>query len=88
MSIIGWIVVGLAAGFIASRIAHKRGRDIVPGVILGIGGAILGGIAFTKLGAAGATEFNIYSMLVAVIGSVIVLLIYHVLVVPGHHPTS
>jgi uncharacterized membrane protein YeaQ/YmgE (transglycosylase-associated protein family) len=79
MSIIGWIVLGLIAGFIASKIVNKQGEGVILDIVLGIIGAIVGGYVFTKFGAAGVTGFNIYSMLVAIIGAVIVLLVYHVI---------
>jgi len=77
MSIIGWIVLGLIAGFIASKIVNKGGGGLVLDIILGIIGAIVGGFLFNLVGQAGVTGFNLYSMLVAVIGSVIVLWAYH-----------
>ncbi len=79
MSIIGWIVLGLIAGFIASKIVNKQGEGVILDIVLGIIGAVVGGYVFTKFGAAGVTGFNIYSMLVAIIGAVVVLLIYHVI---------
>ena len=77
MSMIAWIVLGLIAGFIASKVVNKTGEDIVLDIGLGIVGAIVGGFVFNQLGAAGVTGFNLYSMLVAVIGAVLVLVIYH-----------
>jgi uncharacterized membrane protein YeaQ/YmgE (transglycosylase-associated protein family) len=77
MSIIGWLVLGLIAGFIASKIVNKQGEGIVLDIVLGIVGAIVGGFLFDLIGAVGVTGFNIYSMFVAVIGSVVVLVIYH-----------
>ena len=77
MSIIAWIVLGLIAGFFASKLVNKTGEDIVLDIGLGIVGAIVGGFMFNQLGAAGVTGFNLYSMLVAVIGAVLVLVIYH-----------
>ena len=77
MSIIGWIILGLIAGFIASKLINKQGEGVILDVILGIIGAIVGGFLFTQFGAAGVTGFNLYSMLVAVVGAVVVLLIYH-----------
>ncbi len=79
MSIIGWIVLGLIAGFIASKIVNKQGEGFVLDIVLGIVGAIVGGFLFSLVGAAGVTGFNIYSMFVAIIGAVIVLWIYHAL---------
>ena len=78
MSIIGWIVLGLIAGFIASKIVNKQGEGVVLDIFLGIIGAIVGGFLFIQFGAAGVTGFNLYSMLVAIVGAVVVLLIYHV----------
>jgi uncharacterized membrane protein YeaQ/YmgE (transglycosylase-associated protein family) len=77
MSIIGWIVLGLIAGFIASKIVNKQGEGVILDIILGIIGAIVGGFLFIQFGAAGVTGFNLYSMLVAIVGAVVVLLVYH-----------
>jgi uncharacterized membrane protein YeaQ/YmgE (transglycosylase-associated protein family) len=77
MSIIGWIVLGLIAGFIASKIVNKRGGGIVLDIFLGIIGALVGGFLFSQLGAVGVTGFNLWSMLVAIVGAVIILLLYH-----------
>ena len=77
MSIIGWIVFGLIAGFIASKLVTKSGQGLVLDIVLGVVGALVGGWVFTFFGADGVTGFNLYSMIVAVIGAVIVLAIYH-----------
>lgn len=77
MSVIGWLVLGLIAGFIASKIVNKSGEGLVLDIILGIVGAVVGGFLFNQLGEAGVTGFNIYSMFVAVVGAVIVLFVYH-----------
>ena len=77
MSIIGWLILGLIAGFIASKIVNKSGEGVILDIVLGIVGAIVGGFLFSLLGAAGVTGFNLYSMFVAVIGAVVVLVIYH-----------
>lgn len=77
MSVIGWLVLGLIAGFIASKIVNKSGDGLVLDIILGIVGAVVGGFLFNQLGEAGVTGFNIYSMFVAVVGAVIVLFVYH-----------
>jgi uncharacterized membrane protein YeaQ/YmgE (transglycosylase-associated protein family) len=79
MSIIGWLVLGLIAGFIASKLVNKQGAGIVLDIVLGIVGALVGGFVFSELGGAGVTGFNLYSMIVAIIGAVIVLVIYHAL---------
>jgi len=77
MSILAWIVLGLIAGFIGSKIVNKRGEGLVIDIVLGIIGALVGGWLFNEIGHAGITGFNLYSMFVAVIGSVVVLLLYH-----------
>jgi uncharacterized membrane protein YeaQ/YmgE (transglycosylase-associated protein family) len=77
MSIIAWIILGLIAGFIGSKIVNKSGEGLVLDILLGIVGAVLGGWLFSKFGAAGVTGLNLYSLLVAVVGSVLFLVIYH-----------
>ena len=80
MSIIGWIVLGLIAGFIASKVVNKTGEGLVLDIVLGIVGAIVGGWLFAAFGGTGVTGFNLYSMFVAVIGAVVVLVVYHAVV--------
>jgi uncharacterized membrane protein YeaQ/YmgE (transglycosylase-associated protein family) len=77
MSIIGWIVLGLIAGWIASKIVNKRGEGFLGDIILGVIGAVVGGALFSAFGGTGVTGFNIYSLVVAVVGAIIVLVIYH-----------
>jgi len=77
MSILAWIVLGLIAGFIASKVVTRSGGSLVLDLLLGVVGAFVGGFLFTRFGAAGVTGFNIYSILVATIGAVVVLFIYH-----------
>lgn len=77
MSIIGWIILGLIAGFIASKIVNKAGEGFFLDIVLGIVGALVGGFIFAELGASGVTGFNLYSMIVAIIGAIIVLVLYH-----------
>jgi uncharacterized membrane protein YeaQ/YmgE (transglycosylase-associated protein family) len=77
MSILGWIVLGLIAGFIGSKIVNKRGEGFFLDIALGVAGAVVGGFLFTRFGAVGVTGFNLYSMFVAVIGAIVVLVIYH-----------
>jgi uncharacterized membrane protein YeaQ/YmgE (transglycosylase-associated protein family) len=80
MSILAWIVLGLVAGFIASKIVNRTGSGIVMDLILGVVGAFVGGFLFTRFGAAGVTGLNLYSFLVATIGAVVVLFVYHLLI--------
>ena len=77
MSIIGWIILGLIAGFIASKIVNKTGSGIVVDILLGIVGAVVGGFIFAQLGSVGVTGFNLWSMIVAIVGAIVILLIYH-----------
>jgi uncharacterized membrane protein YeaQ/YmgE (transglycosylase-associated protein family) len=77
MSIIAWIVLGLIAGFIGSKIVNRRGEGLLRDLLLGIIGAVVGGWLFHFFGYAGVTGFNLYSMVVAVVGSVVVLILFH-----------
>lgn len=77
MSILAWIVLGLIAGFIASKLVNKTGGSLVFDLVLGIIGALAGGFLFNQFGQAGVTGLNLYSLLVATLGAVVVLIIYH-----------
>jgi uncharacterized membrane protein YeaQ/YmgE (transglycosylase-associated protein family) len=77
MGIISWIILGLIAGFIGSKIVDKQGQGLWLNIALGIIGALVGGFLFDLFGATGVTGLNIWSMIVAIVGSVVVLLIYN-----------
>jgi uncharacterized membrane protein YeaQ/YmgE (transglycosylase-associated protein family) len=77
MGIIAWIVLGLIAGFIASKIYVGSGQGLLIDIVLGIVGAVVGGFIFSALGATGITGFDIWSMIVATIGAIVVLWLYH-----------
>jgi uncharacterized membrane protein YeaQ/YmgE (transglycosylase-associated protein family) len=77
MSLIAWIILGLIAGFIASRIVSGTGQGAVMDIVLGIVGAVIGGWVFNTLGMAGVAGFNLYSLLVAVVGAALLLVVYH-----------
>ena len=79
-TIVGWLILGLIAGFIASKIVNKAGEGLILDIVLGIIGAVVGGFLFSFFGASGVTGLNLYSLLVAVIGAIVVLLIYHAIV--------
>lgn len=79
MSIIAWIILGLIAGFIASKIVNKAGEGFLLDIILGIVGAVVGGWLFRTLGMPGVTGLNVYSLIVAIAGAVVFLLVYHLL---------
>ena len=77
MSIFAWIILGLVAGFIGSKIVNRRGEGLVLDILLGIVGAVLGGWMFQKFGYAGVTGLNLYSFLVAIVGAIVFLMLYH-----------
>ena len=77
MGIISWIILGLIAGYIGSKIVDKQGQGFWLNMALGIVGALIGGFLFNLFGASGVSGLNIYSMIVAIIGSVVVLLVYN-----------
>jgi uncharacterized membrane protein YeaQ/YmgE (transglycosylase-associated protein family) len=77
MSVLAWIVLGLIAGFVASKLVNRTGGNLLLDLVLGVVGAFVGGFLFTRFGAAGVTGLNIYSILVAIVGAVVVLFIYH-----------
>jgi uncharacterized membrane protein YeaQ/YmgE (transglycosylase-associated protein family) len=79
MSFIVWIVLGLIAGFIASKLVNKSGDGMFLDILLGIVGAVVGGWLFNAFGMPGVTGFNVYSVVVAVIGAVVFLVVYHAL---------
>jgi uncharacterized membrane protein YeaQ/YmgE (transglycosylase-associated protein family) len=80
MSIIAWIILGLIAGFIASKIVNKTGEGFLLDIVLGVVGAIVGGFLFNMIGHTGVTGLNIWSLFVSVIGAVVVLLVYRMIV--------
>jgi uncharacterized membrane protein YeaQ/YmgE (transglycosylase-associated protein family) len=77
MTLAGWILFGLITGFIGSRVVNRRGEGCILNVALGIVGACVGGFIFTSIGGQGITGFNLYSMFVAVIGAIVVLVAFH-----------
>jgi len=86
MSIVTWIILGLISGYLASMIVNRAGQGILMDIVLGIVGAVVGGWIFTQIGHAGVTGFNIYSILVSLVGAVIVLFVYHTIQrMTSHH---
>ncbi|WP_174301529.1 GlsB/YeaQ/YmgE family stress response membrane protein [Caulobacter sp. S45] len=80
MGILAWIILGLIAGFIGSKLVNKTGEGLIMDIVLGVVGAVVGGFIFSLFGAGGVTGLNLYSLVVAVIGAVVVLLAYHAIV--------
>jgi uncharacterized membrane protein YeaQ/YmgE (transglycosylase-associated protein family) len=76
MGIIAWLVLGLLAGFIGSKIVNKTGEGMLMDILIGIVGAVLGGWIAGFFGFNGVSGLNIPSLIVAVIGSIVLLLIY------------
>jgi uncharacterized membrane protein YeaQ/YmgE (transglycosylase-associated protein family) len=68
MGIIAWLVVGLVAGFVGSKIVNRTGEGLILDIVLGIVGAIVGGAIFERLGYGGVTGINIGSIVIAIIG--------------------
>jgi uncharacterized membrane protein YeaQ/YmgE (transglycosylase-associated protein family) len=81
MGVISWIILGLIAGFIGSKIVNKTGEGLILDIVLGIVGAIVGGFLFNAFGQAGVTGLNLWSLVVAVIGAIVVLVVYHMIFV-------
>jgi uncharacterized membrane protein YeaQ/YmgE (transglycosylase-associated protein family) len=79
MSFIAWIILGLIAGFIASKIVNRSGEGLFLDIVLGIVGAVVGGWIFHAFGMSGVSGLNLYSLIVAVIGAIVFLLVYHLL---------
>jgi len=84
MSIMAWIIVGLIAGFVASKIVNRTGEGVILDVLLGIGGAVVGGWLFHIFGMSGVTGLNLYSIFVATLGAVVFLVVYHALFRGSH----
>ena len=79
MSVLAWIILGIIAGFIASKIVEGAGQGVLIDVALGIVGAVAGGWLFRTFGEPGVTGLNIWSILVSIIGAVVVLAFYHMI---------
>jgi uncharacterized membrane protein YeaQ/YmgE (transglycosylase-associated protein family) len=77
VGIIAWLLVGLIGGFLASKVVNHTGEGMIRDIILGIVGAFIGGILFRAFGSPGVTGFNVWSILVAFVGAVILLVVYH-----------
>lgn len=77
IAFITWIVLGAIAGFIGSKVINKTGHGRHRDVLLGVVGAIVGGFAANLFRDTGVANLNLYSFLVAIIGAVAFLIIYH-----------
>jgi len=80
MSILAWIVVGVIAGFLGKAVVPGDGPGGVLGdLVVGVVGALLGGWLFNAFGNPGVTGLNLWSIIVAFVGSVVLLLIFRVI---------
>jgi uncharacterized membrane protein YeaQ/YmgE (transglycosylase-associated protein family) len=80
VGIISWLILGVIAGFIGSKLVNKTGQGMWLDIALGIVGAVVGGVLFSGVfGVQGITGLNIWSLIVAIVGSVVVLFAYHAL---------
>lgn len=80
MSLLVWIIVGLIAGWLATLVLPTPGMSLFRDMLVGMVGAILGGLLFNAIGAAGPTGFNLWSIFVAFVGAVVVLWIFRAVV--------
>lgn len=74
MSLLAWIVVGLIAGWLASQVVASR-FGIIGDTVIGMIGALVGGFLFEQFGSSGTTGLNIWSVLVAFVGAVVLLIL-------------
>lgn len=75
MSILLWIVLGLAAGILASKIVNRQGAGILTDIMVGIVGALLGGFIFEVFRGTGSYGLNLRSILAATVGAIALLLV-------------
>ena len=76
MGLLSWLILGLIAGFIGSKIVNKTGSGMIMDIVLGVVGAIVGGFISSRLGYGGVDGLNLYSIVIAILGAIIVLLVY------------
>ena len=78
MGILGWIVLGGLAGWLASVLTNEPRRGCLTNIVLGVVGAVVGGLVFTFIGGAPVTGFNLWSLFVATAGAVIVIVLFRI----------
>ena len=76
MNYLSWLILGLIAGFIGSKIVNKTGSGLVMDVVIGVIGAVVGGYIGELLHIGVVSGLNIVSLFLAVIGAVVVLIVY------------
>ncbi|KNY20107.1 GlsB/YeaQ/YmgE family stress response membrane protein [Methylobacterium sp. ARG-1] len=80
MSLLAWILLGLVAGFIGSKVVNNTGQGLLVDILLGVVGAVVGGFLFNQFGEPSVSGLNFYSLVVAVVGAVNLLWLYHALI--------
>ena len=84
---LAWLIVGAVAGWLASMVMKTNSQQGLPmDIVVGIVGAFVGGFLFNQFGAAGVTGFNIWSVIVAFVGAVVLLVVIRL--VTGNRITS
>lgn len=79
ISFAGWIIIGLVVGFIGSKILNQTGHGLMRDILLGIVGALVGGFLSNLFGKSSGSRFDFYSWLVAAVGAVVFMIVYHAL---------
>ena len=74
MGWVAWLIVGAVAGWLASKVM-RTGQGLLTDILLGIVGAFIGGFLFNQFGTVGVTGFNIWSIFVAFVGSIVLLML-------------
>lgn len=77
MPILAWVLLGLIAGFVTNKFVNRADESVLTDIAIGVGGALAGGWIFKQLGQPGATGLDPWSLLVAVVGAVVLLVLYH-----------
>jgi len=77
MPFIAWIILGLLAGFLGSKIANRTGKGVLLDLMIGVAGALLGGFIFEKFSARGASDLNLWSLSFATSGAVFLVIVFH-----------
>ena len=77
MPISTWVLLGLITGLLGSKIVNRRGEGMLLNTVLGIVGAVIGGYLFDLVGSDRAARLDLYTVLVATAGAVLVLVVYH-----------
>jgi uncharacterized membrane protein YeaQ/YmgE (transglycosylase-associated protein family) len=72
MGILGWIIIGIVAGWIAEQVT-KSNMGVLMNLVVGVVGAFVGGFLFSLVGGSGVTGFNVWSLVVATVGAIALL---------------